>query len=123
MLICPSNPYVSVAPILGLAAVAAFLDSRTVPVVAVSPIVGGRAIKGPAAKMMAELGAETSALGIARHYGTSIDGIVIDEFDAAQLSAIRALGMAALAAPTVMRDAADSRALATGALAFAAGLR
>ena len=121
-MICPSNPYVSVAPILGLGEVAAYLEQRTVPVVAVSPIVGGQAIKGPAAKMMAELGAETSALGIARHYGTSIDGIVIDDLDAAEVPAIRALGMAALAAPTVMRDEADSRALATETLDFAAGL-
>ena len=118
--ICPSNPYVSVDPILALPTVAARLAARAAPAVAVSPIVGGRAIKGPAAKMMAELGAEASALGIARHYGARIDGMVIDEADAALVPAIRALGVAVHVAPTVMRDAAGSRALAEETLAFAA---
>ncbi len=122
VVICPSNPYVSVAPILGMAEFGSFLDARRVPAVAVSPIVGGRAIKGPAAKMMAELGAETSALGIARHYGARIDGMVIDELDAALAPAIRALGIAVHVAQTVMRDEADSRALAERTLAFAARL-
>ena len=122
VVICPSNPYVSVAPILGMADVGSFLDGRRVPAVAVSPIVGGRAIKGPAAKMMAELGAETSALGIARHYGARIDGMVIDELDAALAPAIRGLGIAVHVAQTVMRDEAGSRALAERTLAFAAGL-
>ncbi|MDE0059004.1 MAG: 2-phospho-L-lactate transferase [Defluviicoccus sp.] len=122
VVICPSNPYVSVAPIVGMADVADFLDARNVPVVAVSPIVGGRAIKGPAAKMMAELGAETDALGIARHYGARIDGMVIDELDAALAPAIRGLGMAVRVAQTVMRSESDSRALAEETLAFAAEL-
>lgn len=121
--ICPSNPYVSVAPIMGIPAVAEFFDAREVPVVAVSPIVGGRAIKGPAAKMMAELGAETSALGIARHYGGRIDGLVIDEVDAALAPDIEALGTAVHVVPTVMRSEEDSRNLARETLAFAAGLR
>ena len=121
--ICPSNPYVSVAPIMGIPAVAEFIDAREVPVVAVSPIVGGQAIKGPAAKMMAELGAETSALGIAGHYGGRIDGLVIDEVDAALAPDIEALGTAAHVVPTVMRSEKDSRMLARETLAFAAGLR
>ena len=123
VVICPSNPYVSVAPIVGMPAIAAFIDGRGVPVVAVSPIVGGAAIKGPAAKMMAELGAETSAVGIARYYGGRIDGIVIDEVDAALASDIRALGIAVDITQTVMRSEDDSRALALETLAFAAGLR
>ena len=123
VVICPSNPYVSVAPIVGIPAVAKFIEARKVPVVAVSPIVGGAAIKGPAAKMMAELGAETSAVGIARHYGGRIDGIVIDEIDTALASDIRALGIAVDITQTVMRSEDDSRALALETLAFAAGLR
>ena len=123
VVICPSNPYVSVDPILGLAGVAAFLESRGVPAVAVSPIVGGAALKGPAAKMMAERGAEASALGIARHYGGRIDGMVVDAVDAALAPDIEALGMDVHATRTVMRDADDSRALAEETLAFAARLR
>ena len=122
IVICPSNPYVSVAPILGIPAVTAFMAAREVPVVAISPIVGGAAVKGPAAKMMAELGAEISALGIARHYRARIDGIVIDEVDAALAPAIRTLGMAVHVAQTVMRSVEDSRALARETLEFAAGL-
>ena len=121
--ICPSNPYVSVAPIMDIPAVAEFIDAREVPIVAVSPIVGGQAIKGPAAKMMAELGAEISALGIARHYGGRIDGLVIDEIDAALAPDIEALGTAVHVVPTVMRSEEDSRILARETLAFAAGLR
>ena len=99
-------------------AVAAFLTERRVPVIAVSPIVAGAAIKGPAAKMMAELGAETSALGIARFYGKRIDGLVIDEVDAALAPAIEALGISVAVEPTVMRDDADRAALARAVLAF-----
>ena len=123
VVVCPSNPYVSVAPIVGMPAVAGFIDARSVPVVAVSPIVGGRAIKGPAAKMMAELGAETSALGIARHYGGRIDGLVIDEVDAALAPDIEALGTSVHVVPTVMRSEEDSRMLARETLTFAVGLR
>ena len=123
VVICPSNPYVSVAPIVGIPAVAAFMDARDAPIVAVSPIVGGRAIKGPAAKMMGELGAEISALGIASHYGARIDGIVIDELDAALAPDIEALGIAVRVAQTVMRSEDDSRMLARETLTFAAGLR
>ena len=122
VVICPSNPYVSVAPILGIPAVTAFMAARTVPVVAVSPIVGGAAVKGPAAKMMAELGAETSALGIARHYGAQIDGIVIDRVDAALAPGIGSLGLVVHVAQTVMRSEEESRALARETLDFAARL-
>ena len=122
IVICPSNPYVSIDPIIGLPMVAAILKTRSAPIVAVSPIVGGQALKGPAAKMMAELGVETSALGIARHYDALIDGMVIDEADAALAPAIRELGMAVDVAQTVMRDESDSRVLAEETLAFAARL-
>ncbi len=120
VLIGPSNPYVSIAPILAIPAVAAFLDRRAVPVIAVSPIVGGAAIKGPAAKMMAELGAEISASGIARHYGDRLDGIVIDRTDAALAAELRAAGLAVAVAPTVVTSPQDRRALARVVVDFAA---
>jgi len=119
IVICPSNPYVSVQPILSIAALRNALAERTVPLIAVSPIVGGRAIKGPAAKMMAELGAEPSAGGIARFYRGRIDGLVIDETDRALAPEITALGVAVEVTDTVMCDAAARRRLAAATLAFA----
>ena len=88
VVICPSNPWLSVAPMLAVARLRALLESKRVPVVAVSPIVAGNAVKGPAAKIMRELGIEASALGVARHYGTLVDGWVIDTQDAALEPAI-----------------------------------
>ena len=122
VLIGPSNPYVSIAPIVGLPAVAAFLARRTAPAVAVSPIVGGAAVKGPLAKMMRELGAEVSAAGVAAHYGASIDGFVIDRADAATAGRLRACGLEVAVADTVMKDRGGRRALARTVLDFAAGL-
>jgi len=119
IVICPSNPYVSVDPILAVPAIGAFLAARTVPVVAVSPIVGGAAIKGPAAKMMGELGVDVSALGVARHYQGRIDGLIIDAADAALAEPIEALGMKTLVTGTVMGTAADKARLANETLAFA----
>ena len=123
IVICPSNPYVSVDPILAVADLRAALAARKVPLVAVSPIVGGRAIKGPAAKMMAELGIEQSVLGIARHYHGLIDGLVIDRQDAASAADITALGLAVHVADTIMVDDESKRRLAGETLGFAARLR
>lgn len=120
ILFCPSNPYVSLGPILAVKDIASALEKRRVPAVAVSPIVGGMAIKGPAAKMMAELGHEVSATAVARLLRPYIDGFVIDETDATQADGIRALGLKVEVAPTVMRDAAGKRALAETMLALAA---
>ena len=122
VLIGPSNPYVSIAPILGLPEVAAFFARRPVPTVAVSPIVGGAAVKGPLAKMMGELGAEVSAAGVAAHYGASIDGFVIDRADAALAGRLRACGLEVAVADTVMKNRGGRRALARTVLDFAAGL-
>ena len=94
VVICPSNPFISIDPMLAIDGVADALRAVRVPVVAVSPIVGGNAIKGPAAKMLEELGRDVSALGIAAHYGNLIDGFVIDELDealAAQLAPLPVL--------------------------------
>jgi LPPG:FO 2-phospho-L-lactate transferase len=120
--ICPSNPYVSVAPILAVPAIGAWLKARAFPVVAVSPIVGGAALKGPAAKMMRELGADASALGIARHYGERVDGWVIDHADQRLAGAIEAEGRAVLVTDTIMSNRSRSAALARRVLAFAATL-
>jgi len=81
IIICPSNPFVSVEPILAVPGIRAAVQQSDAPVVAVTPIIGGKAIKGPAAKMMAELGLEVSAAAVARRYAGIIDGFVIDQTD------------------------------------------
>ena len=120
VIITPSNPFVSIDPILSVPGVRDALELLTAPIVAVSPIVGGQAIKGPAAKMMAELGLPSSATEVAKHYQGLIDGFVIDETDAAQAAAISALGMKVKVAQTVMRDLDDRKLLATACCDFAA---
>ena len=122
VLIAPSNPFVSVDPILGLPGLRGALKAVRGPRVAVSPIVGGAAIKGPAAKMMAELGAPVSGAGIARHYVGFVDAMVIDEVDRTQEAEIRALGMDVLVTQTVMRTLDDRKALANACLDFIAEL-
>ncbi len=118
-IICPSNPYVSVGPILAVPEIARWLCARAFPIVAVSPIVGGRAIKGPAAKMMAELGVEVSALAVARHYGGLLDGMVIDVADQALAPAIEAEGPRVAVTGTIMNSAADRAELAEAVVQFA----
>lgn len=86
IIICPSNPFVSVAPILELAGVKTAMTNNPAPVIAVSPIVAGQAIKGPTAKMMAELGLEVSASAVADFYGDLLDGFVLDNADSANYS-------------------------------------
>lgn len=120
VVICPSNPYLSVAPILALPGVSDALQAcRTV--VAVSPIVGGEAIKGPAAKIMRELGAEPTALGIARYYARLVDILVIDRADAALVPEIEALGLRAVACDTIMRDAEERARLARECISLVRG--
>jgi len=86
IIICPSNPYLSVDPLLAVPGLRAALEARKVPLVAVSPIVGGAAIKGPTAKIMTELGVEPSVASVAEHYGALLDGMVADYADAAALT-------------------------------------
>ena len=112
IIVCPSNPYVSIGPMLAIAGMRALLESAAVPILAVSPIVAGRAIKGPAAKMMAELGGHVSGLQVARMYAGLIDGMVIDEQDRALLAERREEDPQLFVAPTVMRTAEDRVALA-----------
>lgn len=122
VVVCPSNPYISIAPILAVRELRDWLTRRGFPVIAVSPIIGGAAVKGPAGKMMQELGIEPSAAAVARHYGDLIDGWVIDVRDAALAPAIVALGRQVVVAQTLMSDRAHSLALARVALDFAATL-
>jgi LPPG:FO 2-phospho-L-lactate transferase len=118
MVICPSNPFVSVAPILAVSGVRTTLERMKAPRVAVTPIVGGEAIKGPAAKLLAELGHDVSALGVARYYKGLIDGFVLDERDAALGAAIEGLGMKVRLTDTMMRNDEDKRRLAATTLDF-----
>jgi LPPG:FO 2-phospho-L-lactate transferase len=122
VLIGPSNPYVSIGPILALAGMReriAEARARGIPVVAVSPIVGGKALKGPADRMMASLGHETSALGVATLYADLVDRFVLDGIDVALESAIRALGLRTLVTDTIMADDAGRARLARTVLEFA----
>ena len=118
-MICPSNPLISVAPILAVKGLRGAIERAKAPVVAVSPLVGGRALKGPAAKMMGELGLGSDALAIARFYIGLIDGLIIDEQDADQARGVEELGIRALVAPTVMTSLEDRIALAGRTLDFA----
>lgn len=122
VIICPSNPYLSIDPILAIPGVADALARLDAPVVAVSPIIGGRALKGPAAKLLAELGGLSGVTAVAAHYAGLIDGLVIDESDAGEADRLRESGVAALVAPSVMTSDADRIRLARDTLAFAAGL-
>jgi LPPG:FO 2-phospho-L-lactate transferase len=118
IVVCPSNPFVSVAPILAVPGVRAALEKTKVPRVAVTPIVGGRAIKGPAAKMLAELGHDVSALGVARYYRDWVDGFVLDAQDAGLARDIEALGMKVRVADTMMRNDDDKQRVARDVLDF-----
>ena len=110
VVICPSNPWVSVDPILSIPGVREAVAGRMT--VAVSPIIGGRALKGPAAKMYAELGIDPSAVSVARHYNGLIDRIVIDNLDVGLAGEIEALGIQPLVTDTVMKTRPDRRRLA-----------
>ena len=116
---CPSNPFVSIDPILAVAGIRDRLAATGVPRVAVSPIIAGKAVKGPAAKMMAELGYQVSSLTVARKYRGLIDGMVIDVADAGLADEIEALGIAVKTTRTLMLTPEDSAALAFETTAFA----
>ncbi|ARS25805.1 2-phospho-L-lactate transferase [Sphingomonas sp. KC8] len=116
VILCPSNPYLSIDPIFALAGARERLRARGVPIVAVSPIIGGKAVKGPAAKIMAELGVPVSSAGIAAHYGAMLDGLVIDETDRAGADAI--IGPRLLITQTIMRSDADRAQLATDVIGW-----
>jgi LPPG:FO 2-phospho-L-lactate transferase len=123
VIICPSNPYVSVDPILALPGIREILGNNAAPVVAVSPIVKGMAIKGPAAKMMAELGMEASVETVARHYQGLVDGLVIDTEDADASAVVESLGMRTLVTNTIMKTLEDRTELARACMDFSMQLR
>jgi LPPG:FO 2-phospho-L-lactate transferase len=121
-IVCPSNPYISIAPVLAVKEVRAWLEARAFPIVGVSPIVGGQAVKGPAAKIMRELGFEPGAAAVAQHYGDLVDGWVIDDRDAACAREIESLGRTVTMCDTLMTDRARSVALARVVFDFASRL-
>lgn len=122
VIICPSNPYLSIDPILCVPGIKEWLQTLAVPVIAVSPIVAGAAIKGPAAKIMRELGIPASAAAVAAHYRGLIDGFVIDEQDSGARDAIATTGVAVRIEQTVMKSDADRRHLAERCIEFARSL-
>ena len=116
LVICPSNPYLSVAPILSIPSVRSKIERLSSVRIAVSPIVGGRALKGPAGKMLSELGEDVSCVGVARQYIGLCDVFVIDEIDRGLSEDIKSLGMEAAVLNTVMKTDEDKAALARSIL-------
>ena len=119
---CPSNPVVSIGPILAVPGMRRLLADSPAPKVAVSPIVGGRALKGPADKMLRSLGYEVSAVGVAQMYEGIVDGFVVDRLDEEEEARISALGMRVLATDAVMRDERDRERLAWEVLSLCSEL-
>jgi LPPG:FO 2-phospho-L-lactate transferase len=120
VVICPSNPFISIDPILAMPGLREAIAGCSAPVVAVSPIIGGRAVKGPTAKMMAELELSISARAVADHYAGLLAGFVLDHADAEEADAIEA---PCLVTRTLMTSEADKRRLAAEVLSFARRLR
>jgi len=116
IIICPSNPYLSIDPILSVPGLAATLRRSGVPIVAVSPLIGGRAVKGPTAKIMSELGVPVTPAAIAAHYRGIIDGLVIDIADENDRDAC---GLPTLVVRTLMETLQDRIKLAEQTVAFA----
>jgi len=116
ILICPSNPLISIGPILAVAGIREALRARKKGVIAVCPIVGGKSLKGPSDKMLAELGYEPSAIGVAKLYVDFTGTFVIDPADKTQAEAIRKLGMKVEVVPTVMKTRTQKRKLARSLL-------
>ena len=116
VIFCPSNPWVSIDPILGV------VKEINKPVVAVSPIIGGKTVKGPAAKMYSELGIEPSAQAVAKHHRSTLKGFVLDHLDASMEEQIRQLGLATLVTNTLMNLPTDRSRLANDVLNFIGSL-
>ena len=116
IIICPSNPLISIGPILAVPGIRQALRARREDVIAVCPIVGGKSLKGPSDKMLAQLGHEASAPGVGKLYCDFTGAFVIDSVDASQADAIRALGMQVVVLPTVMKTRGQKRKLARALL-------
>ena len=123
IVLCPSNPVVSIEPILSVPGMRELLTGAPAPKVAVSPIIGGRALKGPADKMLRSLGYEVSPTGVAQVYEGMVDGMVIDRSDSKEVAQISALGMRVLVTDAVMRDGTGRERLAREVLRFCSGLK
>jgi LPPG:FO 2-phospho-L-lactate transferase len=119
VVVCPSNPIVSIGPILEVPGVADTLSARRDSVVAVSPIIAGKALKGPADTLMTDLGHEASVVGVARLYARVAATLVVDEADADQATAVEAEGMRCVVTPTVMTDSEAAAVLAATVLGSA----
>jgi LPPG:FO 2-phospho-L-lactate transferase len=119
VILCPSNPFLSVDPILSVDGMREALAARKVPFVAVSPLVGGAALKGPLAKLLGELGASCDNRAIAAHYSGMLDHLLIDHSDARDAEGLRELGVSVTITATVMRTAEDRKGLAREALSAA----
>ena len=120
LLVAPSNPHVSIAPILAVERIRRALERRRVPCIAVSPLIGGRAVKGPAAEMLDRLEGGTTPAHVARCYPELIDALVFDPVDADHVDAVAAQGVRPVIAPTLMTDDDARRRLADAALDAAA---
>lgn len=120
IILCPSNPYLSIDPILAVPGMRTALRAAGVPVVAVSPIIAGAAVKGPTAKIMTELGLTSSAQAVAAHYADLIDGFILDEQDAAVADE---LDIPVHCCDTLMHSLDDSKRVAQASLAFARSLQ
>jgi len=116
VVICPSNPYLSVDPILAVDGVREALLALEVPVVAVSPLVGGKALKGPLSKLLGELGEGSDNAAIAAHYGGLIDHLVMDRLDEGDAEGLRNAGLCVTVAQTIMKDTSDREGLARDVL-------
>ncbi len=112
VLICPSNPIVSIGPILAVPGLGQAVTDRRPDVVAVSPIIAGAAVRGPADRLMTELGHEASVVGVARLYAPFASTLVVDDADARHAAAVEAEGMRCVVAPTLMTGRAEAAALA-----------
>lgn len=112
VVVAPSNPVVSIGPVLAVPGVRDAVRARRDDVVAVSPIIGGRALKGPADRLLADLGVDSSVVGVARWYAADVGTLVIDETDAELAPAVEAEGVRCVVAPTIMTDADAAAALA-----------
>jgi LPPG:FO 2-phospho-L-lactate transferase len=119
VVICPSNPWVSIDPILSIPNIRPALEERMV--IAVSPIIGKQTIKGPAAKMFSELGIEPSAFAVAQHYGSIIDSLVVDNSDSFLEERINALGTKTYLTDIIMNDRSDRKRLATEIIEYING--
>jgi LPPG:FO 2-phospho-L-lactate transferase len=119
VVICPSNPFLSIEPILAVGGLREAIARAAAPVIAVSPIIGGRAVKGPTAKMMSELGVEVSAAAVARRYQDLLDAYVLDRADAAEAAK---LAIPVTVADTLMTTLVDRENLARHVLASADAL-